>query len=268
MINKIFFLLILNFTSVVYANEEIINALNSGNHLKIKEIEEKAEKNPNLQLYLGNIYSEGKVVKQDYSKSLFWSEKALSNQKKEAYYNLYKIYFYGLGVNKDIKKAIYYMDRIYFYFYDYDMTYNIAVLYYEGKEVEKDLKKSFEYLKKSTIKPHKEASYLLGNFYYHGLVLKDDFLAFLNFKDAALLENEKAQYNLAVMYYNDEGYIGKNGIFEAYKWWFYLSLKGDQKSKEKINSLKNDLLMYGEEVNKAKEEAQKMYLKYLKKPVQ
>ncbi len=56
---------------------------------------------------LGDLYEEGIGTDQDYSKALYWHQKAAEQDDQVAQTNLGRFYRDGHGVNKDVSKALY-----------------------------------------------------------------------------------------------------------------------------------------------------------------
>ncbi len=101
--------------------------------------------------FVGNLYEcGGRNVECDYSKAKFYYEQSVERTGAVAgYLGLIRIYYYGLGVERDCCKALEYctvlseeVDHPYANFY-------IGMMYMEGCCVEKDVEKSKEYFKKA-----------------------------------------------------------------------------------------------------------------------
>ncbi len=77
----------------------------------LKSIEELAQKGDSkAQNELGNIYANGTLVEQSFSKAKEWYEKAAVNS-VEAQYNLGTMYQNAIGVEQDYKKALEYYKK-------------------------------------------------------------------------------------------------------------------------------------------------------------
>jgi TPR repeat protein len=84
---------------------------------------------------------------------------------------------------------------------DGEAQYYLGKAYYYGMGVEKDTKKAFEYAKKSANQNNPSGLNLLGVMYqYDEGVKKDELQAFTYYKQAANLGNTKAMMNIAKMY--------------------------------------------------------------------
>lgn len=101
--------------------------------------------------FVGNLYEcGGRNIERDYSKAKFYYEQSIERiGAVAAYLGLIRIYYYGLGVERDCCKALEYCtvlaeeaDHPYANFY-------IGKMYMEGCCVKKDIEKSKEFFKKA-----------------------------------------------------------------------------------------------------------------------
>jgi TPR repeat protein len=123
------------------------------NGYKISNLESSAETGNGLsQLMLGEAYSTGKGVPQNYEKAFYWYEKA-SNSKTDFYsgggeWSLGRLYFYGNGVKQNYKNAFFHYkrgaekgDKV--------AQYDLAICYYNGYGIERSLVDAVYWFKKS-----------------------------------------------------------------------------------------------------------------------
>ena len=98
--------------------------------------------------------------------------------------------------------------------------YQVALCYYYGLGVDADADKALYWLKQATAQQHTKAMFQLAEFYNHHDKYYDPALAMEWYKKAAEKGHVKAQLRLAEMYVKGEGV--PQDYVEAYKW-FYLA---------------------------------------------
>ncbi|HHF6601734.1 TPA: tetratricopeptide repeat protein [Haemophilus influenzae] len=64
-----------------------------------------AQGHAKAQNSLGNMYNDGKGVKQDYAEAIKWYQKAAEQDYAKAQFNLGTMYHNGEGVKRDLSKA-------------------------------------------------------------------------------------------------------------------------------------------------------------------
>ena len=73
---------------------------------------ELAEKGyPLAECQVGYFYLEGLGVEKDLTKALYWTERAAEHGDRDGQYNLAWFYDEGIGVEKDMKKARYWYEK-------------------------------------------------------------------------------------------------------------------------------------------------------------
>ena len=148
-------------------------------------------------LAVGNMYFEGKGVKQDYKEAIKWLKKAIRAGNAGAKHLLAKAYKDGLGVEQSYhrafnlylqsalessdKKSMFYVSAMYYHGQgtqrDFDKAYNwafqaaekrepraaflTALMIYRGEAKEKDIEKAFEYAQMSHSLGNTEAMKLI-----------------------------------------------------------------------------------------------------------
>lgn len=117
-----------------------------------------ANYNTYAAFHLGRYYRDNK----EYKKAIKYFEISSRSNKSNALVELGIIYESGLGVDKDINKAIKYYEKAYSNTKDKSASYNIALIYHYGKGRQKiDLKKAKQwYLLSGTKKAKKQLSIL------------------------------------------------------------------------------------------------------------
>jgi TPR repeat protein len=116
---------------------------------------------------VGLAYYDGKGVKKNYDKALFWFQKAANRKDTTAMRYLGRMYGRGQGVAPDIKKAFYWVEQVARAGHPAAQSL-LGLLYYEGQGTQKDLKKSFLWSEKAAKQGDPNAQYLLGQHYAFG----------------------------------------------------------------------------------------------------
>jgi TPR repeat protein len=162
----------------------------------------------------------------------------------ESQYYLGKAYYFGMGVNKDLKKSFEYAKK------SADKNNSsglnlLGVMYQNGEGVEKDESKAFEYYKQSTDLGNTKAMRNLALVFGDGVVIKQDF--------NRVVEIYQKMINLKNIY----GYLGLASINtyhtkdynEALKYYLLFEKNGGKES----NSFQNMAVLYRKLNNTEKE---------------
>ncbi len=236
-------------------------------------------KDANSCCELGEIYFEGKIVKQNYSLALDYLLKAeeykyvgskhfsmlgqcyyfgygtdidynkafeyfsKSDKFIDSMYGLGLCYFYGNGVKKDYKNAYNYFNKAKGYLIKPSYNY-FAYLSYFGIGCEKNKKEAFNqllYLRKDELDPKLNAYYIMANGYYNGYDGKVNYDLAFEYSKLGAEKNDVYCYGmLGYLYYYGEG--TKVNYNEAYK---YLMLKYNFKKGDNNHSLLGLCYYYG-----------------------
>lgn len=175
----------------------------------LEDLEKRAaENNIDAMLDLGYIYlygTNGAIT--DYSKALYYYQKAAESKNAVALNNLGSLYFNGIGTPVDYTKAIALFDEAAKQGSD-DAAVNLAIIYLGAGNKSKDgdnLGKALVLLKQVQ-KDNSIAAYLLGYAHLRGFLVKqDDKEAFRLIKEAADDKYDEAQLVLANFYINGRG---------------------------------------------------------------
>lgn len=102
------------------------------------------EGNPDAQLFIGNMYSDGFHVEQNHETALLWYEKAAAQGNITAQIATGTSYLEGLGTEKNPEKAVGWFQRA------ADQNNDLAqvllgLLYHEGKGVDKDVVEAYKW---------------------------------------------------------------------------------------------------------------------------
>ncbi|PNV83689.1 MAG: hypothetical protein C0627_03900 [Sulfurimonas sp.] len=123
---------------------------------------------------------------------------------------------------------------------DGEALYYLGKAYLYGMGVEKDTKKAFEYAKKSSEKNDSFGLNLLGLIYGNGEgVDKDELQALMYYKRAANLGNAKAMRNIAQMYAGVESSFIQKNYDKSVKWLKKAVETGDQESLKVLANVLN-----------------------------
>ena len=147
---------------------------------------------PYVHIFLGMMYYRGQGTKQSYKEAIFHLEKAKNMNNSTAYFNLGYIYQTGIGAKKDVKKALeYYQKSI-----DLGNTNAMCNMFMNTNNIE-NLKseeiKNFSLLEKAAELKNTDACYMLGKFYYEGLIVERNYQKSYSYLKTAVEENhEKA----------------------------------------------------------------------------
>ena len=227
-------------------SEEIYSVLQeySDDIDKIEQlIREYAQKGNDIAMQLLMVCDENKQIEDEdiekikYSKELidFLIGSDLKEQKKYQHI-LGEIYYEGLGVNVDYKKAKTWYQK------SADQGYTCAEymmgnMYYSGDGVEVDYRKAIEWYKKAA-RQDSDAQFMLAQMYYSGEGTKLNYNEAIRwYRKAANNGDLDAQYMMGQMYIEGEGV--EENINEALRWFTEAAAYGDFDSLEIIRNLED-----------------------------
>jgi TPR repeat protein/nucleoid-associated protein YgaU len=176
----------------------------------LAQVRERAERSdPDAQNTLGNAYSSGSGVVQDYAAALTWYRKAVEQGFSPAEFNLGLAYELGRGVPLDERQAFkYYMMSAEQGFGP--AQFNIGNMYSAGRGVGEDLFEASLWYRQAAEKGITEAQFNLGLAYETGRgVKKDEAQAMRWYQPAADHGFARAQYNLGLLLEEGRG-VEKN----------------------------------------------------------
>ncbi|PKC09004.1 HCP-like protein [Rhizophagus irregularis] len=206
------------YTGICYLNGMGIEKSNVKAFKYFEQLFKEAEENyVNGMVMLGYCYINGIGTEINKKKVLEFYEKAANKGNIYAQNQLGLLYKSGIGIEKDLNKAIFWIKRSAKESIDGKDILN--TLYTYSRNVEKDDKNSFLHVKKEVEKGDKEAIYNLGKYYEYGVggkVNKDK--AFELYKQAADNEFLEAIFKVGNCYYNGIGIVfNKNEAFKYYE---------------------------------------------------
>lgn len=126
------------------------------------------------QYNLALCYGEGRGVEKDYSKEMYWYNKAAEQGGSiaaDAFHNIGVMYYNGEGVARDYQKVIYYWEKSFENGYA-RAGWKIGELYDGGKLVNQDKEKAVQWYIKAANHGYKYAQYYMGKLYENGYILE------------------------------------------------------------------------------------------------
>ncbi|MSU60997.1 MAG: sel1 repeat family protein [Pedosphaera sp.] len=131
----------------------------------LAEVKPKAEAGDSLaENRLGEIYAEGKQVRQDYPEAIKWYRKAADKGFAKAEYNLGVLYEIGQGVPRDEAEAARWYRKAADQGHS-DSQYNLAAMYGLGRGVKRDPKEAFKWYERAAEQGDALACYNLAERY-------------------------------------------------------------------------------------------------------
>ena len=164
---------------------------------------------------MGECLYYGKGVPRDYKKALYWYEKAANSGDADAQYNLGNMYYNGDGTPQDYEKAFYWYEKA-ANSGEFIAQYKLGKMYYYGEGVVQDYEKAFYWYEKAANAGDSDAQINLGYMYEKGEgVVQDYKKALYWYEKAANAGDTSAQFYLGGRYYYEVG------IPQDYKKAFY-----------------------------------------------
>ena len=206
--NKYFLLLILTIT--LYAQGSAVEAFKNKNYEKAFKIymADANSGDTKAQNALSYLYFNGLGVSKDLKKGLSWLEKAALSNDAVAQYDLGMMYLSGYNVEKNSIAAFNWL-RSASELDHADAEYNLALMYYNGDGVDLNVTASVELLEKAAKQGHIGATQNIGRIYMQ-LLKFDNALYWLEINAQA--GDKEAYYLLA------EIYAGQEKFTKAKKW--------------------------------------------------
>ncbi|KAG0275213.1 hypothetical protein BGZ96_003878, partial [Linnemannia gamsii] len=209
---------------------------------------------------LGDMYRDGRGVRQDYEAAMDWYRKSADQRYAEAQCRVGLLYHNGQGVRRTYDIALDWYrkaaDQGYAHGWhlkhDYSLAmewylkasdqglaeaqYNIGYLYHQGFGMAQDHSQAMDWYLKAAEKGNATAQSCVGVMYQHGQgVPQDDTLALSWYRKAAAWGNANAQFNLGLTYEYGMGVLMNRET--AVEWYKKAADKGDTEAKEKLKEL-------------------------------
>jgi hypothetical protein len=125
------------------------------------------------QANLGNMYSHGQGVPQDYAEAFRWYRKASDQGYAQAQYNLGNMYYHGRWVPQDYVEALRWYRKAADQG-DAKAENAIALVYSQGLGVPQDHAEALRWYRKASDQDYAPAQYNLGDMYYYGRGVPQD----------------------------------------------------------------------------------------------
>ncbi|KAL7719753.1 hypothetical protein QTN25_002877 [Entamoeba marina] len=215
-------------------NEISLQNINIDINMDVIELFEtlKNMNNSQINYELGKYYFIGILVEKDINKAIYYLEKSANQGNSNALFTLGQIYYNGNGVKKNINKAIECYKKC-AKLNDSNTLNILGGIYYNGDGVDKDIKKAIKYFEKSAKQNNSYALYNLGDIYYTGNGIdKDINKAIECYKKCAKLNDSNALNILGGIHYNGDG-VDKD-IKKAIK---YFEKSADSNNSNALNNL-------------------------------
>ena len=180
------------------------------------------------------LEGENEYKKRNYIKAVKLFKEAAEQGHFMAQNDLGTMYIEGIGIEKNLSKGIYWIEKSASRSYDPTALYNLAQAYRKGNGVKKDTEKALKYYKISAKQDYSSAQYNLGVFYENGHLnlAKDLISAKEYYLSAAKQGHSGAQNNLGAMFVN-EGNLDK-----ARHWYLKAVAQGNTMAISNFTNLK------------------------------
>lgn len=184
---------------------------------------------------LGDAYLKGIGTDKNIEKAIAWLEKAAEAGNDNAMFELGLIYYSRQEIERDYSKTLE-------YFVESAQAgnkmamYNVGRMYHQGNGVEVDGIKAVEWYEKAAQKGVTKAMNQLAQMYYMGDIVKKDYKKAAEYYErSAKKGNLKAMYNLAVLYHTGVGV--EKDIRKAMLWFIKAAKEGDTDSMYQLGVL-------------------------------
>ena len=169
-----------------------------------------------FQDLVGYAYYKGRGVQMNYAQAVYWFRKSAENGYCDGMYDLACMYYYGYGVDKDYKQAAYWYEKSYEKVPMPKAQYSLANMYLAGEGVEKNIDKALELYEAAANAKYSDASKKLGDIYLK-LKRNNEKAVFWYSKAANDGKDREVMYLLGNAYY--EGKIVGQDYKKAKEWY-------------------------------------------------
>ena len=199
-----------------------------------------------FQDIVGYAYYEGRIVKKDYAKAVYWLKKSAKNGYCEGRYDLAFMYYNGYGVEKNYKQAAYWYEKSYEQVPMPKAQYSLANMYLVGDGVNKSISKALELYTVAADAKYSLASQKLGDMYFqggNGIEKNYEKAVFWYSKAADDGKDRERMYFLGNIYY--DGTVVRRDYRKAEEWY------SKSANLEYIPAMQKlaDMYYYGKEVS-------------------
>ncbi|KAF9309972.1 hypothetical protein BGZ91_007229, partial [Linnemannia elongata] len=157
------------------------------------------------QVALGDMYSDGEGVAQDYQEAMDWYLMAAKQGHIYSQYNVGLYYNYGRGVPQDYAQAMKWFLKAANQGNGY-AQYSIGLLYHYGLGVPQDYVQAMEWYLKAANQGHMDSQYIVGLLYSTGEGVPQDYAQAMGwYLKAANQGHAVSQYNVGCFYRHGQG---------------------------------------------------------------
>jgi len=187
--------------------------------------EAESDKDPTALYSLSLAYFWGNGVQKDLKKAFTLMKESADTGYAPAQFGLGLMYYDGHGVPKNYAKAVEWYTKAAEQG-DADAQNNLGFMYAEGKGVPQNYAKALELYRKAAEQGFAKAQYNLGGMYYKGISVPQDYAKALElYRKAAEQGLAEAQNNLGLMYYEGKG-VSQN-YAKAVEWYTKAAEQGN-----------------------------------------
>ncbi|HGT2643467.1 TPA: tetratricopeptide repeat protein [Legionella pneumophila] len=126
------------------------------------------------QFSLGNMYTQGKGITQDYKQAFKWFSRAAEQGHSAAQNNLGSLYLSGDGINQDNEQALKWFSKAAEQGQS-EAQHSLGGMYYLGQGVTQDYKQAFKWFSRAAEQGNPDAQYSLGRMYSLGEGVTEDY---------------------------------------------------------------------------------------------
>lgn len=189
---------------------------------------------PRFLFQLGRAYD----VNKQYHNAFKYYQQAAELSYIVAQYQLFSLYFHGLGIPPDERAAFIWARKAAKQGYAPAQA-DVGYLYTNGKGIGQDYAEAVKWYRKAAEQNNSMAQFNLGRIYEKGKGVGQDYVEAVKwYRKAAEQNNHKAQTNLGWMYEKGKG-IKKN-MQEAIRWYKNAASQGSERAKYNLERLGND----------------------------
>ena len=201
---------------------------------EVNDLREQAmEGDLEAQAALGRKYFYGEGVSKSEKEALYWYLKAAENGHPKGQYSAGIMLMHGIGVERDDAKGLDWLTVAAIQGLDL-AQYNLGVAYRDGSRLVKSDLEAAKWFKRASDQGLIQAKLNLGNLYLNGAgVEQDDEKAFQLFKDSAGQGMVEADANLGLAYLYGWG-VGRNK-WQAIHWLRKASDQGDLQAQVEVS---------------------------------
>lgn len=145
------------------------------------------------QYELGQLYLEGKDVKQDIKEASKWMKKAAKQGHVKGAYEMGRRYELGIGVRQNYMTASSWYKLAASYGNDPQAQFALGELFFKGKGVPHSYGEAREWYEKAANKGHPIAQFLLGAMYQEGWAVEKDLIEAYKWYSLSMSQEERVQ---------------------------------------------------------------------------